>query len=152
MDHLDTEHKDRLGRLLGITSKMMRRTLSRNLTDKGFDLTAEQAILLWHLSADEGVTQKMMADCFDHDKVGITRWVDALENQDLVVRVPDRSDRRQKLVYLTEKGKKTCEAILPVFDLTQQQAVKGIDNERLQILKELLKAICENLGECDKSL
>jgi len=147
MERFDTEHKNRLGRLLGITGKMAKRRLSRNLAREGFALTAEQAILLWHLHIDEGVTQKAIAEHFDHDRVGITRWVDGLEEQNLDIRVPDKSDRRQKLVYLTEQGKKRCIEIEPVFKLTMAQAVKGVDDNDLEICRAVLRAICANLGD-----
>jgi len=70
----------------------------------GFNLTAEQFLVmdtLW----DEGVmSQQQIADTILKDKNSVTKLIDALEKKGLVERVAGRSDKRQNLIHLTQKA------------------------------------------------
>lgn len=142
---LDQSMEDKIGRLVGAAGKALRRALSRNLGEHGFSLSAEQAILLLHLRFDENTSQTMIAEHFALDKVSVTRWIDELERQKLAVRVQDRADRRQNIIYITDEGKIKCDEMLPVFELTSQQALQGIDPQQVEVCKDVLRKLFKNL-------
>ena len=60
-------------------------------------------LLLWK---ENGQFQQQLADGSYKDKTTLTRQIDGLEKRNLIVRVPDKIDRRQKRGYLTNKGKR----------------------------------------------
>ena len=69
-----------------------------------------------------------------------------MEKRDLVVRIPDRLDRRQNLIYLTNKGKRLQEELMQIFQKTSLEAQGGIDPEQLEIFRKVLAEIHRNLS------
>ena len=116
-----------LGRLMGMAAKVMKTRLDENLATSGLDLRAEHFILLGHIAESEGANQQQFTHIMFHDKTATTRWIDQLEQKNLVVRVPDKQDRRQNLIYLTGAGKSLAPKMLEIALLTECQALEGID-------------------------
>ena len=135
------------GRAVGMTGKALRQRLNRNLALGGHELTAEQAIVLANLWHREGLCQQEIAEITNRDKTSTTRLIDALEEQKLAVRVPDKTDRRQNMIYLTNEGKERCEKLKQVAETTQNEALRGIDNEHVRICKDVLWKVWRNLSE-----
>ena len=98
---------------------------------------------LWHR---DGQRQQDLADFVHKDKTSITRSIDGMEKRDLVVRIPDRLDRRQKLIYLTDKGKRLREELMQVVQKTSLEAQQGIKSEHLDVFRDVLASIRENLS------
>ena len=69
-----------------------------------------------------------------------------MEKRNLVVRIPDRLDRRQKLIYLTDKGKRLREELMRIVREISLEAEKGIKPEDLDVFKGVLAGIRENLS------
>jgi DNA-binding MarR family transcriptional regulator len=130
---------------MGMTGKAMRCRLDRNLAAAGSDLTAPQFILLKHVDIEEGVNQQTLTDHMFLDKTTVTRFIDALEAKNLVVRVPDKADRRQNMIYLTNEAKKIIGPLMKVVERTEKEALQGIAAERVNVCKEVLKQIQRNL-------
>ena len=86
----------------------------RFLTAKGFDLTLEQIMALSIIEKNDGLNPGRIAQEIDRDRTTVTRMLDGLERRNLVVRVPDKSDNRQKLVYLTKLARQRL-AELDIF-------------------------------------
>ena len=97
----------------------------------GFNLTAEQFLVmdtLW----DEGVmSQQQIADTILKDKNSVTKLIDALEKKGLVERVAGRSDKRQNLIHLTQKAVEIKESITQVAIDTTDKIIKDIPREDL---------------------
>ena len=105
MTDQDCKPDNSFGRLIGMTGRSIRSRLDHNLTQAGYDISAVHMLLLGFLCENEGVNQQTLTDSMFRDKTATTRWIDFLEAKDLVVRIPDKTDRRQKLIYLTKKGR-----------------------------------------------
>jgi DNA-binding MarR family transcriptional regulator len=131
--------------LLKQTSKAFREKLNRSFTEAGYDVTGEQWRIircLWH---KDGQTQQDLSNVVNTEKTGITRIIDSMEKLDLVVRIPDRIDRRQNLIYLTNKGKRLQEELMQIFTRTSLEIQDGIDPEQLDIFRQVLTRIHNNL-------
>jgi len=131
--------------LLKQTSKAFREKLNRSFTEAGHDITGEQWRIircLWH---NDGQTQQDLANVVKTDKTGITRIIDSLEKRDLVMRVPDKTDRRQNLIYLTNKGKSLQEELMQIFTKISSEIQKDIEPEKLEIFRQVLNKIYHNL-------
>ena len=98
---------------------------------------------LWY---KDGQRQQDLADLVHKDKTSITRTIDGMEKRNLVVRIPDRLDRRQKLIYLTDKGKRLREELMRIVREISLEAEKGIKPEDLDVFKGVLAGIRENLS------
>ena len=122
------------------------RRLNRTFTAAGHDVTGEQWRILMSLWHKDGQRQQDLADFAHRDKTSITRIIDSMEKRDLVVRVPDKLDRRQKLIYLTDKGKRQQESLMQIVRETSLEAQQGIEPEHLDVFRDVLAKIRDNLA------
>lgn len=134
------------GRTVGMTARAFKKRLSLHLAISGTDITADQFITLMNLRLKDGLCQRSVADLLGCDKTKTTRIIDVLEKRKLVTRVPDKTDRRQKMIYLTTKGKATCRQLQLVGQTTQKEALRGIRASRLNICREVLDQVLDNLN------
>ncbi len=141
-----------MGRLMGLAGQVMINRLAHNLSEAGFDLSAEQGILLKHIDANEGLNQRALTDWMFRQKAYMTRLLDSLENKGVVVRVVDKTDRRQNMIYLTPKGKEQVAELTRIGRMTEKQATHGIAAERVAICKEVLVQVRRNLTAATKSI
>jgi DNA-binding MarR family transcriptional regulator len=138
-------HDQILGRLMGLAGQVMLRRLARNLAEAGFDLTAEQGILLKHIDTNEGLNQKALTNWMFRKKAYMTRLIDSLEGKGVVVRVQDKADRRQNMIYLTPRGKEQVAELTRIGRMTEKQATAGIKAEKVATCKEVLVRVRKNL-------
>ena len=132
--------------LIKRTSKAFRGTLNHRFAEAGHNVTSEQWRILRCLWNQDGQRQQDLADLVHKDKTSITRIIDCMERRDLAVRVPDRMDRRQKLIYLTNKGKILREELMQIVQEISLEAQEDIELEHLDIFKNVLAKIHSNLS------
>lgn len=137
--------KATVGHLFGKASRELATQLQSRFNEAGYDVTAEQWVLLMTLWKQDGLSQHEIADATDKDKTTITRLVDGIEKRNLVVRVHDKKDRRQKLIYLTNKGKALEQDLMVISTSTLGRAIQGIDRKHLAICEDVLEKIRDNL-------
>ena len=77
----------------------------------------------------------------------MTRLLDNMERQHLVVRIPDRNDRRINLIYLTKDGKELEQKASLIINQTLQEALRGILPDELAVSQEVLRKIFFNTKE-----
>ena len=131
--------------LSGRTHSVFNRALLNNFKNNNITLTKEQWTILGVLWQDDGCSQQTLADRTYKDKPGITRLIDNLEKENFVERRPDAKDRRLNLIFLTPKGKKIEKEVMTIVNQTIKDAIKGINSENLQIVKETFLQIYDNL-------
>ena len=80
------------------------------------------------------------------DKPSMTRLIDNMERQHLVVRISDKKDRRTNLIHLTKDGKELEERARVIANQTLKEALKGITIEELSVSQEVLRKISSIRG------
>ena len=131
--------------ITGKASTAIARRLQKNFKQSGLDITIEQWSVLYHLWKEEGQSQQQLCDATYRDKPSITRLVDNLEKQKLVKRVPSKEDRRINLIYLTKEAIQLQEKSMEVANQTLNEALNGVTNGQIEIAKEVLHMVYENL-------
>lgn len=134
-----------LGSLIGRTAKLMGRLLEANFRKAGHNLSLEHWLVLVHLWQQDGRSQSELGWECGRTKTTITRAVDALEQQNYVLRVTDRTDRRNKLIYLTHQGKQLQDELLPVAQESLVEATRGIPPDEVERGKCMLRKLFNNL-------
>ena len=71
----------------------------------------------------------------------MTRLIDNMERQHLVVRISDKKDRRTNLIHLTKDGKELEEKARVIAGQTLKEALHGITLDELSIGQEVLKKV-----------
>lgn len=131
----------------GKVSMAINRKMYRSFRKQGLDITPEQWTVLAFLWKEDGVTQQTLCDATFKDKPSMTRLIDNLVKQNLVIRKASSLDRRSNFIFLTAAGRQIKEKANEVVSETVQAALKGIDEEGLMNIRILLKAVFANIQE-----
>jgi DNA-binding MarR family transcriptional regulator len=151
------ELKKTLGPWLGKTSKMLGCLINEVLIANSINLTREQWVVLIKLNKQSGLAQNELAFITERDKTSLTRLINTMERKNLVFRKISKSDKRIKLVYLTDFGKSEYNNALPIMqniikNLQQGLSQKEIENtiHTLQKLQKNLTKLSTNCGGSHK--
>ncbi len=132
--------------LVGRTSRAIIKRLTKKFADAGFDVSYEQWSILIHLYRKDGQTQQELSTIAVKDKAAITRLLNVLEKKNIVLRIPDRSDKRSKLVYLTHKAKSFRDDLMSLVEEMLEEAEQGISVEDMAQCKATLNKIFTNFS------
>jgi DNA-binding MarR family transcriptional regulator len=130
---------------IGELSKLFHKKISATFNENGFGVTVEQFSILALLWYREGVTQQDIANGLNRDKTTIARVVENMISNNLIVKVPDQLDRRNKRIYLTQKGKALQKEMVEASGAVYYQALKGIPDADIEHCLLILKQISNNL-------
>jgi DNA-binding MarR family transcriptional regulator len=131
--------------ITGKASIAIARRLQKKFNTASLNLTIEQWSVLYQLWKQDGSSQQDLCQRTFRDKPSITRLVDNLEKGQLVKRVPSAADRRINLVYLTKQGLKLEEQAMELAEETLNEALSGISPEHINLCKEILQRVYDNL-------
>jgi DNA-binding MarR family transcriptional regulator len=131
--------------MTGMATTAIARRLQKNFKQNGIEITVEQWSVLYHLWKTDGLSQQQLCDATYRDKPSITRLVDNLEKLQLVKRIASKNDRRINQVFLTTLGKKMETASMNVAETTLNESLEGVPPDRIEICKEVLQLVYENL-------
>ena len=129
----------------GVASTAIARRLQKKFNNAGLNLTIEQWSVLYHLWKKDGISQQDLCNASFRDKPSITRIVDNLEKANLVKRVAAEKDRRINLVYLTKQGQQLEERTMQLADETLNEAIKSVPAEKVELCKQVLHVVYDNL-------
>ena len=129
----------------GKASTAIARRLQKKFNNAGLNITIEQWSVLYHLWKEDGRSQQQLCNATFRDKPSITRLVDNLEKLNLVKRVPSENDRRINLIYLTKHAQKLEEETMQIADETLNEALKTVPPDRIDVCKEVLQIVYDNL-------
>lgn len=131
--------------ITGKASTAIARRLQKKFNNAGLNITIEQWSVLYHLWKEDGRSQQQLCNATFRDKPSITRLVDNLEKLNLVKRVPSEHDRRINMIYLTRQAQKLEEETMSLADETLNEALKTVPPERIEVCKEVLQIVYDNL-------
>ncbi|MBS1738587.1 MAG: MarR family transcriptional regulator [Bacteroidetes bacterium] len=133
--------------ITGKASTAIARRLQKTFKEEGIDITIEQWSVLYHLWKQDGQSQQQLCEATFRDKPSITRLVDNLEKVKLVRRVASKDDRRSNIIYITKEAKNLEEKTMAVANRTLNDALQGVTNGQIEIAKEVLQKVYENLSD-----
>ena len=132
--------------ITGKASTAIARRLQKNFKQAGIEITIEQWSVLYHLWKEDGQSQQQLCDATFRDKPSITRLVDNLEKLGLVNRTANKNDRRINKICLTPQAEKLQVQTMEVANQTLNEALQGVTNGQVEIAKEVLQKVYENLS------
>ena len=139
----------RAGFLIHDVSRLRRTVYDQRLKPLG--ITRSQWWVLTNLSRHdgEGYSQIELARLLDVGKVTLGGLIDRLEDNGLVVRVPDKEDRRSKRVLVSRKGKALQHRLEAIAKVVNTEIMEGISPEDEQALIDVLAKMKKNLIAMD---
>ncbi len=98
-------------------------------------------VVLDALAAEEGLTQRALADLLSIEGPTLTRLLDGLEAQKLVQRRPNPEDRRAYRIYSTPEGRALYEQLLPAACRAEQTLVQQLSEDEAATFCRLLEQV-----------
>ncbi|MFI7212855.1 MarR family winged helix-turn-helix transcriptional regulator [Micromonospora maritima] len=130
--------------LLDHTSHVLRTRMAAALAEIG--LTARMHCVLVHALPEER-TQIQLAEIGDMDKTTMVVTVDALEQAGLAVRRPSSTDRRARIIAVTEEGARVAARSQEIVDRVHAEALASLpDDEREVLVRALERLAADHLA------
>ncbi|MGB3502844.1 MAG: MarR family transcriptional regulator [Mesorhizobium sp.] len=142
------------GFLLTDTSRLYRAEFDRRVTEAGIGVTPGEARTLVQAARAGMVRQSVLAERMGVEAMTVSGYLDRLEANSLIERLPDPSDRRAKLVALTDKANDALARIRDVGNRLRDEVALALPagdwailNTSLRLLRDRLDGIrCERGG------
>ncbi|MDR3560557.1 MAG: MarR family transcriptional regulator [Negativicutes bacterium] len=128
---------------------LLNRTLITKLNEAlaAHGLTYPQWTVIYYVKDQGHSTLVDIANYASVKKPIITRTVQSLEERGIVRQIPG-TDRREKIIVLTESGERIYQACRKLIDNLEQKVLEGIPEEEKRAAFNILPMIRDNLINC----
>ena len=141
-----TVRKPPMGGLLRLVYETMRARVYARMADAGFpDIRPAHSVLLRKM-AEGGSRVSEMAERAQMTKQSMGYLADTLAAAGYVTLEPDTTDRRAKLVRLTEKGRAAEETMIRLSAETEREFASLVGEEEMAQLRHLLEKLADKLS------
>lgn len=117
----------------------------------GFELTPVQFAVLAQLSNHPGIDQATLAGLIAYDRVTIGGVISRLEARGLVARRVSPSDRRARILKLTDEGARYLNSVRPSVFETQDVILKELSPEERETFLVLLRKLTDANNELSRA-
>lgn len=143
MATVDTES---FGFLVTDIARLFRAEVDKRISSAGIGVTPGEGRTLAHVARAGAVRQTVLADRMGVEAMTLSGYIDRLEARGLVERRPDPTDRRAKLLFLTDAAGEVLAEIRRIAMAVHAEASRSIAPEDWQKLRSLLKAVRDDLA------
>lgn len=137
---------DAIGFLITDVARLLRAEFDRRTVNAGLGLTPGDARTLVNAARAGGVRQTVLAERMGVEAMTLSAYLDRLEAHDLVRRVPDPSDRRAKLVEVTEAAQPVLEEISRIGTELRTDISVSLAPKQLEEIRDGLKTMRTTLA------
>lgn len=141
--------KEHIGLLIKFIHGRVNTKINKNLAE--FNLTGVQHEILCFIDRNEkekDIFQKDIEKCLKLTNPTVTGIVKRLEEKEMIARYPSKEDARYKCLHVTEKGREViCKSFKFGSNNIEKQLIKGMTDEEVRILKDLLYRSLKNMEE-----
>ena len=141
-----TPIKETVGYAIAQLCKAHRNTIDAALLQAG-EVHVGQEMILLQLWDAEGQTQTQLADLLCVEPPTVTKMLQRMESDKLIVRRPDAEDARVSRVYLAERGGAVRAAVERAWAEVEQRTTRGMTTEERLLFRRLLMQARANLSE-----
>lgn len=134
-----------LGFLTNRIGRLIANGLKNKLGKEEFDMPTHCIGILADLWEQDGVIQQDLAIAIVKDKATIARALEIMEKKNIIVRIKDERDKRNKKIFLTYKGNQLRNQVLFHGSAVFKEATKGVSKEEMRHCLNTLEKIYTNL-------
>lgn len=135
----------KLGRCLSILDRLMKMYYDRNLAD--FEIGWGQQFYVEYLYDHPGASAQEMVECIRVDKGTLTKVIKKLTEIGYVEVVASESDKRMKLLYLTEKAVPAAKRIKEIHSNFYSILCSNIQPSDIQQTERIMEQMMENINQ-----
>ena len=119
----------------------------KRLSNKGFEITIDQWLVLKVLNDNPDVNQNELAELVFKDKASIARMIELLVKNGYLTREFHESNRRRYKLTITKKGKQLLKDIIPTVKKNRKNALHDLNEKEIKIAEKVLRKIFINCTE-----
>lgn len=124
------------------------RVFSKKLKEHGIsEINPAQGRILFVLWEQDGIPIRALAEKTLLEKSTLTSMLDRLEDSGLIVRAPSRQDRRETLIWRTEKDRALEKTYKEVSEDMTRLFYRGLSEEEIDRLEAGLRVLLDNLTD-----
>jgi DNA-binding MarR family transcriptional regulator len=135
----------KFGRSMAELRTCLRQNIQVKIKEHSINITFEMLEVMSCLWQKDGTNQQEIADLTLRDKSSMTYLIDNLVKRQMVRRVEDENDRRNKLIFLTEEGKALKARLDPWVAEFYDTAIGEVEIKALRDGITLLNKMLENI-------
>ena len=136
--------EDSLGFQVNMTANAMKNRFNTFL--KPYKLTSEQYVIMKSVEENPDISPTQLAEITFKDKTTITRMIDTLVKNEMLIRIPKADDRRAYQIQWSTKGEEVMKEIIPISEDVISKLRSQFSKEELtsflQILEKLKHTPC----------
>lgn len=132
--------------ILADVARLMRVELDRCVTELGLNLSAGDIRALMNIVRFDGIRQCDIAKTMNVEPMTISAYLDRLEKNNLVRRQLDPTDRRARIVCVSDEARAVIDRILPLLDVVYERAMNGVDPQERESTESALETAWSNLS------
>jgi MarR family transcriptional regulator, transcriptional regulator for hemolysin len=138
MTSAEMNNPDRnLGFILHDAARLLRKRFEQKA--RGLGLTRSQWQVLAHLARHEGIHQGALAEILELEPITLVRILDRLQAAGLIERRHHATDRRLRLLYLTDEAHPILGQMRAIGAEARSEALAGVsDADRERLIETLL--------------
>ncbi|WP_017445571.1 MarR family winged helix-turn-helix transcriptional regulator [Gayadomonas joobiniege] len=146
-----TDMEKTLGYCLHNLAFNLKAVLKKTFKTNGYQLTPEAYFLL-NLIPTSGIAQQTLVKKTGKDKAAITRLLDSLNHDGLIVRRVQPDNKRRSHIKLSEQGETVIEKINAELTRISEPMLVGISAAEREKLYHLLNQLNANLAQISDSI
>jgi DNA-binding MarR family transcriptional regulator len=144
-------HHDSLGLLLRLAHQQWTLAVDTRLAEEGFGDIKPHHANIFTFVPPEGMQVSQLTELAHVRKQSMTQTVEEMEKLGYVERRPDPTDKRGKLVFLTERGKKVSPIARAAGRLVDQHWAELTNPEEIEALRKALRSVLAATARRDVS-
>lgn len=118
-----------------------------NIEFKELNLAKGQFIYLVRICENQGIIQEKLVDILKIDRTTASRAIKKLEKNGLIIKKQDKNNKKNKLLFPTEKGQQLYPLIIRENEYSNAVALKGFTEAEINMLADALKEVKENIAD-----
>ncbi|HAO6014532.1 TPA: winged helix-turn-helix transcriptional regulator [Listeria monocytogenes] len=118
-----------------------------NIEFKELNLAKGQFIYLVRICENQGIIQEKLVDILKIDRTTTSRAIKKLEKNGLIIKKQDKNNKKNKLLFPTEKGQQLYPLIIRENEYSNAVALKGFTEAEINMLADALKKVKENIAD-----
>ncbi len=121
------------------------------MAEAGVSLTPMQYALLCGIRAHPQIDQATLAGMAACDRVTLGKVLDRLQERGLITRAKSASDKRAKVLILTDEGRATLESAVPFVRDVQLDILGGLDEGERAVFVDMLRKLTQAGNESSRA-
>lgn len=138
---------DSFGFLITDIARLLRSEFDRRIAEAGLGLTPGEARALSQAARAGAVRQNALAEHMGVEAMTVCGYLDRLEARGLIKRTIDPSDRRAKLVNLTDEAETLLRRLAEISTEVRESASAELSGAELITLQKSLKQVRATLAD-----